>query len=352
MTSFRIAKLSAGVAAVALLLNSASALSQDAGFLDNVSGASQQKTLRAGDVSSFLPAKGAFTFPAPWNSKGVRLTNQEDCAGSDCVNAVGYSYWNNSNYHVGSDTMLIMVGMKNGGPTLIEYNKNTDAVSNLGPIFDSSSNYSKFSGEGWYFSRSQPNKLYLNNINSSSVQRYDLSTKQMETVVDVNAELGGNHVLWQQHSSSDDRVHSATVKDGRSYGNLGCMAYEEDSGKFHWFPSNGAFDECQVDKSGQGLVIKEDVDGRDGEDNRIIDLRTGNERILLDRDGAGGHSDLGYGYMVAADNFANESNTQKLWDFNAATLRGVPVYSNKDWNVQAPAHLSHINARPGPADQQ
>jgi hypothetical protein len=54
-----------------------------------------------------LPARGKFTFPAPYNTVGVRLTNASDCNGSDCLNYVGYSYWRNTNNHVGSDTMLI-----------------------------------------------------------------------------------------------------------------------------------------------------------------------------------------------------------------------------------------------------
>ena len=31
--------------------------------------------------------------------------------GNDCVNYIGYSYWNNINNHAGSDEMLIFVGL-------------------------------------------------------------------------------------------------------------------------------------------------------------------------------------------------------------------------------------------------
>ena len=74
-----------------------------------------------------LPARGAFTFPAPYNTVGVRLTNAADCGGGDCVNYVGYSYWRNSNNHVGSDTMLIVITLDRArggaGPTLFSYDK-------------------------------------------------------------------------------------------------------------------------------------------------------------------------------------------------------------------------------------
>ena len=70
-----------------------------------------------------------------------------------------------------------------------------------------------------------------------------------------------------------------------------------------FYAKKGDFDECQIDRSGRWLVIKENVDGRDGEDNRIIDLQTGVERLLLDSNGAAGHSDVGFGSMIAEDNF-------------------------------------------------
>ena len=64
-----------------------------------------------------MPARGVFTFPAPYLTQGIRLTNASDCVGGgDCVNPVGYSYWRNINNHVGSNTMLIVLGMDEEGP--------------------------------------------------------------------------------------------------------------------------------------------------------------------------------------------------------------------------------------------
>ena len=64
---------------------------------------------------------------------------------------------------------------------------------------------------------------------------------------------------------------------------LGCFAYRQDTNQFFYYPRIGAYDECQIDKSGRWLVIKENVDGANGEDNRIIDLETGTETRLLDQ---------------------------------------------------------------------
>ncbi|HEY0961602.1 MAG TPA: fibronectin type III domain-containing protein [Pseudomonadales bacterium] len=310
--------------------------------------------LSPSQINSFLPSKGKFTFPAPYNTQGVRLTNAADCGGADCVSAIGYSYWRNINNHVGKDTMLIMIGLnktKGGaGLTLLQYNKVTEQLTNLGPVFDSNTAYSGASGEGYYFSATLPTKIYLHS--GSKILRYDVMTKQYETIVDVSAKLGANRIVFQIHSSNDDRVHSATIKDSTTYASLGCMAYETDTGKLQYFPKKGDYDECQIDRSGKWLVIKENVDGAEGEDNRIIDLATGSERLLRDSDGAGGHSDLGFGYMVANDNWAPKANTWKVWDFNKSTLSGVVAYSNTDWNVGAPNHVTHTNAlNASPASQ-
>jgi hypothetical protein len=93
------------------------------------------------------------------------LTNGSDCGGADCVLPVGYSYWNNINNHVGSDTMLVFLGLERrkggGGPTLFSYNKTTGETKNLGPMFSPDSPYS-WARRGWYFSASQPTSLYMN----------------------------------------------------------------------------------------------------------------------------------------------------------------------------------------------
>jgi len=317
------------------------------GILEQSDSGTTRPVMTQAQISNMLPARGKFTFPAPFNTTGIRLTNSSDCGGGSCIHDVGYSYWRNINNHVGSDEMLIFIGMNRNsggaGPSLIKYNKVTDQVINAGPIFPSTSSYSYGSGEGFYFSASMRNKLYV--YSGSNLERYDVVTKQFERVIDINSKLGSGHILWQSHSSDDDNVHSATVRSSSTYAMLGCMVFQENINKFSYYPRIGAYDECQVDRSGKWLVIKDNVDGTDGEDNRIIGLQTGEERVLLDRAGAGGHSDLGHGYMIASDNWANDANTVKVWDFNANPMSGTTTYFNRDWYVSAPAHISHTNAR-------
>ena len=329
------------------------------GFMDSATSNALRPKLSAGEIQSFLPQRGTFTFPSPYGSTGIRLTNGSDCGGADCVLSVGYSYWNNINNHVGSDTMLVFLGLERrkggGGPTLFSYNKKSGETKNLGPIFSPDSAYSWASGEGMYFSGSSANMLYLND--GPKMLRYDVMTHAMSTVYNVEDSLGSGKVLWQMHSSNDDRVHSATVRDSSSYAMLGCVAYQEDIRFARYIAAKGDFDECQVDKSGHWLVIKENVDGKNGEDNRIINLDNGAESVFLDEDGAAGHSDIGYGYMVAEDNFYKDPGAVRVWTFGQdmkASGQGTLVYELSPGNwTSGLGHVAHSNSQNGvPMNQQ
>jgi hypothetical protein len=353
-------RFAVGVFLSALLFAGSTAYAQ--GFVDSATSAGLRPAVSAAEARSFLPSRGAFTFPSPYNTTGFRLTNGDDCGGQDCVLPVGYSYWNNINNHTGSDTMLVFMGLERrkggGGPTLFSVNKRTGETRNMGPIFSPDSPHSWASGEGWYFSRTRQHALYMNE--GSRMLRYDVQSHQLETVFDVSGEYG-NKVVWQMHSSNDDRVHSATLRDGGSYEMLGCIVYREDQRRLQFFAKRGDFDECQIDKSGRYLVIKENLDGRNGEDNRIIDLQTGSEQVLSDENGAAGHSDIGYGYLVAEDNFNNQPGAVRVWRFDGDLRGGQPasssgqgalVYQLASWNSGL-GHLANGNSRPGvPVEQQ
>src|SRR5262249_41931478 len=135
------------------------------GFMESATSAGLRLKPLPAEIQTFLPERGAFKFPSPYFTQGVRVTNASDCGGADCAHSVGYSYWSNINNHVGSDTMLIFLGLarpQGGGPTLFSYNKNTGQVRNEGPLFSPDSSLSWATGEGWYFSATQPTILYVN----------------------------------------------------------------------------------------------------------------------------------------------------------------------------------------------
>ena len=318
------------------------------GFLEPDDSTAIRPALTPSQIQSMLPVRGPFTFPAPYSTQGIRLTNSADCGGADCVSHVGYSYWRNINNHVGSDSMLIFLGLDRarggGGPTLFRYDKVTDVVTVLGPLFDPESALSFNSGEGWYFSATRPTSLYI--TDGADFLRMDVLTRQLELVFNVSGQFGDETSVWQPHSSNDDRVHSATLLVKETGDGLGCLVYREDLHQLTFFPKTGEFDECQIDKSGRWLLIKEQVDDLQGVDNVIVDLQTGTQKVLLDEDGAGGHSDNGFGYMVAADNWYDAPNAYRLWKFADDPLVGTLVYTGGDWSIDAPGHVSHANARP------
>ncbi len=318
---------------------------QVGGFVESATAAGLRPRMSAGEIQVFIPARGQFKFPAPYFTTGVRLTNSSDCGGSDCVIPVGYSYWRNTNNHIGSDTMLVFLTLERtkggGGPNLFSYNKVTGNTQNLGPLFSLDSPYRWRTGEGWYFSATQPTTLYMND--GSRMLRYDVITHVFETVYEVSS----NRYLWQMHSSGNDRVHSATLRDSNSYEMLGCVVFSQDTGQMLFYPHKGDFDECQIDKSGRWLLIKENIDGRNGEDNLIIDPQTGNEQILLDENGAAGHSDMGYGYMVMEDNFYFLPGAVRVIQFDQEYNHNDGlVYQLSSWSSGL-GHISHSNAKPG-----
>src|SRR3989441_3003193 len=333
------------------------------GFMKQATSPKVSPLWSAPQLQLLLPAtRGPFVFPDPYNTQGIRLTDASDCVGStDCVNGVGSAYWRRINNHVGGDTMLIVLGLDRtrggAGPTLFQYNKVTDAVTNFGPLFDSTSPLSWATGDMWYFSATQPTKLYLND--GPRLLRYDVLAKTFETVLDVStqpAPIGPHTIIWQMHSSNDDRVHAATLKDAATLADLGCVAYLEDTKQFFYFPQHGfLYDECQIDKSGRWLLIKEKLYASTPDvDNRMIDLTTGVETDLLYQNGAGGRSDNGFGYMVAADNWDSLLNAIRLWKFGTSPLGpGTVVYDDPQGLPHSVQHVSHANANPTfPPEQQ
>jgi hypothetical protein len=151
------------------------------------------------------------------------------------------------------------------GPSLFAYDKRTDGVRSLGPLFPPSSIYSYATGEGWYFIGAQPTKLYVYLVGDSALWRYDVLAHQFDPspAMDLSAcrrprVCPSNAYILQPHSSDDDLTHSATVQD-LAFNRLGCVVYRSARKRFHFFapPEGFALDECHVDKSGRWLMLLE-----------------------------------------------------------------------------------------------
>jgi hypothetical protein len=277
------------------------------GFIEKSGSPALRPRFTTDQIASFLPPNGAtgkFTFPAPYNTDAVRLTNAATCAGGvDCVWYVGYSYWRNINNHVGSNDMYIFLGTDTNrggvGPILLHYDKTTDAVTSLGPMFDETSPYHWATGEGWYFSATQATKLYTFLVGSPLLQRFDIVTRQFDPVPAMDLTTcprprvcpRSAQFITQPHSSDDDLVHSASVQDN-NYQRLGCVVSSPSGFRFFAVPKGYSFDECSIDKSGRWLIVlAETSDGT--RINRIINMRTGKATVVDGPNGALGHYDMG-----------------------------------------------------------
>lgn len=340
------------------------------GFVEKAGAQTFRARFTAAQIATFLPAAGPtgrFTFPAPYNTEGVRLTGVADCAGGqDCLWPVGYSYWRNINNHAALDTMYVVLGFDRGrggaGPSLISYNKLTDQVINLGPLFSTDSPFSYSTTEGWYFSGTAATRLYTFLPGTAVLRGFDVLTRQFDATpaIDLAAcprpSVCPNDAafIFQPHSSDDDRVHSATVQNA-AFQRLGCVVF--DAGRFVYVPIRAGYtlDECHVDKSGRWLLVLEtQADGK--LDNRVFDVATGAQTALTDAAGALGHLDTGFGYAVGADNYNALPNASILLTFPITTTDrplGPVVHFNKRWDIAAANHIAHGNAIAGrpPEDQ-
>jgi len=320
-------------------------------------------------IQAFLPpgdATGKFTFPAPYNTDAVRLTSAQDCAdGNDCLWYVGYSYWRNINNHVGSSDMYIFLGTDTNrggvGPILLRYDKNTDVVQNLGALFDQSSPYHWATGEGWYFSATQPSKLYTFLVGGTQLRRFDILTRQFDSTPAIDLAACSRRsvcpssavYLTQPHSSDDDFVHSASVQDN-DYQRIGCVVSRRSGFRYYGVPNGMVFDECHIDKSGRWLILLLNRDNGT-RINRIVDIQTGKQTTIEGTEGALGHLDAGYGYAVGADSYNSLPNATILLKFPVkSTTRpiGPVVHYNKRWDIAAANHIAHGNATAAPPESQ
>lgn len=286
------------------------------GILEAVSSRAVRPRLTAAQIRSFLPDRGAFTFPAPYGTRGSRITNSSD----GMVRPVGMAYWPCLNNSTGHADVWVFVSIEDT-LTLFSVDKTSLAVQRLGPMpFHST-------GEFCYWSFSESDLLYVPQDNR--LLRYNVETHQ----VDVAAEAPSP--ITQCHSSYDGRVHSMTLEGGAAVWRNGTILR---------FPSSSGYDECQVDKSGRWLLIKE------GTDNRLIDLESRREFTLTDKQGAVGHSDMGFGYVIGEEDQTDPGGVFRLWLFSdTGPIDGGVVYST-DWTGMS-RYVSHCNAFPAPAQQ-
>ena len=95
------------------------------GFVESDDTSAIRTPWTTSQMQGFLPLRGTFAFPAPYNTEGIRLTNATDCGGKDCVVPIASSHGRNINNHRGRDTVLVFLGLRGVGPTLFGFSKAT-----------------------------------------------------------------------------------------------------------------------------------------------------------------------------------------------------------------------------------
>jgi hypothetical protein len=205
-----------------------------------------------------------------------------------------------ANAWVSGDAALVFAGSrKSGGPQFFEVDLSSGSVKRRGPTLP-------YGGEteGWYWMPDGrvvlphgPRLLSVNPFNRSDER----------VLMDISDTHQG-HDLWQPHSSDDGQTHSATVRrllDSGRYPYVGTVIHGPHGRRFE--TAIGQLDESQVTRGGTHVVIKQN-----GEDNRIVDLATGDVWDLPDAAGAIGHSDCGPDYIVGESNLPGPGRCVKL----------------------------------------
>jgi hypothetical protein len=311
------------------------------------------------ELQALLPDRGRFTFPSPYNTTGVRLTTGQDCGGSDCVSALAGNGWQVMNNSTGSNFLYVMVALDRSsggaGPSIIRFNKTTGETVNLGPMFDASDSRSWSNQEGWGFSPTQGTTVYL--PIGTQFQRYDILTRATEVVFDITAQFGDDKEIWHAHSSHDGLVHSFALRPLDRTASPGCGVYREDTHQFSFFPGQSNLPECEVDKSGLWLIVKENGTAS-GEDDtrivsqtRIINLALGTETTILEATGDPGVQDAGFGLLLAADRSNALPNAIRTWTFGPLTAGPLVYHSLPDLPLSF-TQISFANARSASLDQQ
>lgn len=240
------------------------------------------------------------------------------------INPIGMSYWRNINQHKGQDILKLFLSI-NDEITIFTIEKSTLNVLGEQQIGV------HHTGEGCHFSAVRSNILYIPTDNN--LIAFDINTNQKE----IEWAVSGKY-LWQCHTSYDDSMHSATIKDlGYNiikWAVFGALGYKE-------YDIKGEPDECQIDKSGKWLTIKED------NYNRIINIQSGEEKIIQNEAGALGHSDCGFECMLGENDYSDRAGALDLIDLNS--LESRLMYSTGIWNM---GYVSFTNAKPGPLENQ
>lgn len=241
------------------------------------------------------------------------------------VHDIGMSYWRNINNHIGLDYLKVVLSVDERLRLFIldKITLNVIEEEDLGI---------NHTGEGVFFSANNANKLFI----PIEDQLYSLDIFSKTRTIEMPAPEGRK--LWQCHANYNETVFSATLKD-ENYNIVEWYIFS--SGIGHKIPLEGNPDECQIDKTGNWLFIKED------NYNRIRNLLTKEETIITNEKGALGHSDCGFNCALGENDMSQTAGALDLITFN--TWEHKFMFGTGIWNM---GYVSFTNAKPNTIEQK
>ena len=250
-----------------------------------------------------LPAAGGVVKDPTFGTEILRVTD-----GGDGNSHTAYSYWPSFN----KDSTLLHVNTEKGGPTLYHFDPVAFRILAKEPLFARDDRFpGGIAWEDCIWSGSDPRVIYGHC--GGSLVSYDVGKRAYTLVKDFAEEMPGEYP--QQISKSlDDNVFAFTTKRLKTYEQTGFAVWRRDKDKIILQERGADFDEVQVDKSGRWLVVKTSEQGKGIKNVFVYDLQTGAKRQLTDDgpDYSPGHSDVGAGTCVGADNWRNATTFRRL----------------------------------------
>lgn len=252
------------------------------------------------------------------NPSNPGIVNNKPILIKSGVNPIGMSYWRNINYHERQNILYILLSIND---ELIIFTIDKLSLT----VLSEKGLGIHHTGEGCHFSAINSSKLFV--PTDKELYTIDINTGAKSVVWNL---LDGNN-LWQCHISHDDNIHSATIKD-ENYNIVKWGAHNNFNGT-KYFNIQGDPDECQADKSGKWLIIKED------NYNRIVYIETRAERLITNEEGALGHSDCGFEFAIGENDMSSKPGALDMINFINGSKSNI--FSTGIWNM---GYVSCTNA--------
>ena len=282
-------------------------------------------------VLPVLPSAGGHFTDPTFGTTIIRVTDESD--GNN--NLTAYSYWPTLN----SDSTRLHVNTASG-PKRYLFDPATLELTYDGSLYQGSAPPGGFPRwEDSIWSATDPDLIYGHQ--GTKLISYNLATNNYTVLKDFSdafpPQSDANYIIQMSKSADDQRFAFSLNSGSPNWSRSGYAAWDRQTDTVLLHEESTFFDEVQIDKTGQYLVIKTGNSGAGVVEVQIADLDGGTIEDLTDDspDSSPGHSDNGRGTVVGADNWNNRITFRELDDpHNPYTV----ISYGSDWS-----QASHIS---------